>query len=81
MIEVGELARLGDAVDQRAGLLGQLGHQLDDALGDVLEVHHQRVELDVGAWSDRAAAATRAVMNGSCCRELEDAGCARRPAG
>ena len=42
-----ELARLGDAVDQRAGLLGQLRHQLDDPLGDVLEVHHQRVELDV----------------------------------
>ena len=55
--EVGELARLGDAVDQRARLLGQLGHQLDDALGDVLEVHHQRVELDVGAGADRAAPA------------------------
>ena len=45
---VGQLARLDDAVDQRARLLGQLGHQLDDPLGDVLDVHHQRVQLDVG---------------------------------
>ena len=51
--EVGELTRLGDAVDQRARFLRQLGHQLDDPLGDVLEVHHQRVELDVASTSDR----------------------------
>ncbi len=46
--EVGQVTGLGHAVDQGAGLLGQLGHELDHALGDVLEVHHQRVELDVG---------------------------------
>jgi hypothetical protein len=44
--EVGQLAGLGHAVDQGAGLLGQLGHELDDPLGDVLQVHHQRVQLD-----------------------------------
>ena len=55
--EVRQLPRLGDAVDQRAGLLGQLGHQLDDPLGDVLEVHHQRVQLDVGARAGPAAPA------------------------
>ena len=53
--EVGQLPRLDDAVDQRARLLGQLGHQLDDPLGDVLDVHHQRVELDVGRRASRAA--------------------------
>ena len=55
--EVGQLPRLGHAVDQRARLLGQLGHQLDDPLGDVLQVHDQRVELDVGRRAGRAAAA------------------------
>ena len=49
-----------------AGLLGQLGHELDDPLGDVLQVHHQRVELDVGRSSDRASPARAAMMNGSC---------------
>ena len=49
---------LGDAVDERAGFLRQLGHQLDDALRDVLEVHHERVELDVASTSDRARCAT-----------------------
>src|SRR5450631_1211413 len=48
--DVRELPRLDDAVDQRARLLGELRHQLDDPLGDVLDVHHQRVELDVGRW-------------------------------
>ncbi len=51
--QIGELPRLGDAVDQRAGLFGELGHELDDPLGDVLQVHHQRVELDVGGGGIR----------------------------
>ena len=55
--DVRQLPRLDDAVDQRARLLGELGHQLDDPLGDVLEVHHQRVELDVRRRASRAAPA------------------------
>ena len=51
--QIGEVTGLGDAVDERAGFLRQLGHQLDDALRDVLEVHHERVELDVATPSDR----------------------------
>ena len=43
--EIGELARFGHAVEQRGSFLGQLGHQLDHPLGDVLDVHHQGVEL------------------------------------
>ena len=54
---VGQLARLDDAVDQRARLLGQLRHQLDDPLGDVLDVHHQRVQLHVGRPTSPAAPA------------------------
>jgi hypothetical protein len=54
--QVGQVPGLGDAVDQRTGFLGQLGHELDHALGDVLEVHDQRVELDVGRRRIRNAA-------------------------
>jgi hypothetical protein len=45
--EVGQLARLLDGVDERARFARQLGHQLDDLLGDVAQAHGQRLRLDV----------------------------------
>jgi hypothetical protein len=77
---VGQLSRFDDAVDERARLLGQLGHQLDDPLGDVLHVHHEGVQLDVRAdeigqglhprGHERIAAA-----------DLRAGGCGRPPGG
>jgi hypothetical protein len=43
--EIGELARFAHAVEQRRRFLGQLGHELDHALGDVLDVHSPGVQL------------------------------------
>ena len=34
-------------VDERRGLLRQLRHELDDPVGDVLQVHDERVELHI----------------------------------
>ncbi len=49
--EIGERAGRLDRVDERAGLARQLGHELDDLLGDVAQAHRQRLGLDVlGAW-------------------------------
>ncbi len=45
--EIGELPRLLDRVDERAGLARQLGHELDDLLRNVAQAHRQRLALDV----------------------------------
>ena len=47
--QIRQLPGLGHAVHQRRRLLGQFGHQLDDPLGYILEVHHQGVQLDLAA--------------------------------
>ncbi len=54
--QIREVTGFGDAIDERAGFFRQLGHELDDPLRDVLEVHHERVELDVGGGRIRNAA-------------------------
>ena len=45
--QVGEVARVGDALDQLGGGRGQLGHQLDHLAGQLLEVDAERLDLDV----------------------------------
>ena len=45
--EIGERAGRLDGVDERARLARQLGHQLDDLLGDVAQAHRERLGLDV----------------------------------
>ena len=45
--EVGERAGGLDGVDERARLARQLGHELDDLLGDVAQAHRERLGLDV----------------------------------
>ena len=52
--EIGERARRLDRVDERARFARQLGHQLDDLLGDVAQAHRERlglVVLDAGSSS------------------------------
>ena len=45
--QIGERAGRLDRVDERAGFARQLGHQLDDLLGDVAQAHGERFGLDV----------------------------------
>jgi hypothetical protein len=45
--EVSEGAGLLDRVDERARLARELGHELDDLLGDVAQAHRERLGLDV----------------------------------
>ena len=54
--EIGERAGRLDRVDERARLARQLGHELDDLLGDVAQAHRERLGLDVfGAAALRGA--------------------------